>query len=327
MRFGTIGTGPIADTFYTAAAACPGFEPDAVYSRSRERALQFAVKYGCNRAYDDLAAFMASPRIQAVYVASPTSLHFAHAKAALQSGKHVLCEKPAATNSRELAELLAVAKEHNVLFLEASRHLFAPSFSILREQMQTLGPIRRVSFVYNQYSSRYDKFKAGVVENAFDPSFSNGALMDIGVYCVQLLIALFGPPAQVSSGAVKLENGLDGQGSILASYAGMLAELSYSKISDAVAPSVIQGENGALTFGLMIAPPSVTVVRRGGGVAELECRQKENNLNFEIDAFLHMARSPHGAEAARWHAVSQQSMALMDEVRAQQGIVFPGDSE
>lgn len=325
MRFGVIGTGFIVERFLQAAAHCENFVLDAVYSRAPQRAAEFAARCGAPHAHSHLADFFSSPHIDAVYIASPNALHCEHAIAAMRQGKHVLCEKPAASNARELAEMLAVASACGVLFLEASRHLHAPYIQTLRDALPELGTIRRVSFVYNQYSSRYDKFKEGVVENAFDPSLSNGALMDIGVYCVQLAVALFGEPQRISASAVRLANGLDGHGVIVAEYGGLLAELSYSKICDARTPSAIQGESGTLLFDPMAAPTFIRCIPRGGGPFDLPFDRRDNDMQYEIEAFLALAASP--ATARPYQDCSLASLRLMDEARRQQGIVFPADKQ
>ena len=128
--------------------------------------------------------------------------------------------------------------------MEAIRSIFTPGYQALAKHLPKLGTIRRASFHFCQYSSRYDKFKSGIVENAFNPIFSNGALMDIGVYCVHPLVRLFGMPEKIKTDAVLLENGIDGSGTILGVYKDMQAELVYSKISSSRIPSQIQGENG-----------------------------------------------------------------------------------
>lgn len=324
MRFGIIGTGPIVERFLQAAQPCATFALDTVYSRSPGRAAEFAARYGAPHSCCDLSGLFASPHIDAVYIASPNALHHCHAIAAMRGGKHVLCEKPAASNTAELADMLHVARECGVLFLEASRHIHAPYVQTLRDALPALSPIRRVSLVYNQYSSRYEKFKNGIVENAFDPSLSNGALMDIGVYCVQLMVRLFGEPRGINAHAVKLKNGLDGHGFILADYGQMLAELSYSKISDARTPSTIQGEDGALLFDPMAAPGYIRLNPRKGESRELSFPRYDNDMRFEVESFLAMAGEP--AHAGEYHDCSLISMRIMDEARRQQGIVFPADS-
>lgn len=194
IRYGTIGTNFIVDRFQEAAMENPGLHYSAVYSRNQETAGNFAAKYGVETTYTDLNAFACADDLDAVYIASPNSFHYEQAALLLSHGKHVLCEKPVTSNARELEHLIQLAGQNNVILLEAIRSIFTPGYQALAKHLPKLGTIRRASFHFCQYSSRYDKFKSGIVENAFNPIFSNGALMDIGVYCVHPLVRLFGMP-------------------------------------------------------------------------------------------------------------------------------------
>ena len=109
-------------------------------------------------------------------------------------GKHVLCEKPVCSNREELDILTQAAKEQGVVFMEAMKNVHSPGFYAMMDNLHKIGTIRRATIQYCQYSSRYDKFKNGIIENAFNPKLSNGALMDIGSYCIHFLASLFGKP-------------------------------------------------------------------------------------------------------------------------------------
>lgn len=110
-----------------------------------------------------------------------------------------MIEKTITSNLRELNELCQLAKENNVVIMEAMRSVYSPGFLAIKDAMKKIEPVRRVEFQYCQYSFRYDKYKNGIIENAFNPSFSNGALMDIGVYCVHPLVKLFGLPDEIKA--------------------------------------------------------------------------------------------------------------------------------
>lgn len=323
MRYGIIGSGKITESFLEAASRVPGFALTAVYSRSLERARERAARCGARYAFDDLSDLASCEAVDAVYIASPNCFHCAQSLLMLSRGKHVLCEKPAASNGRELSLMLDTAKQNNVILLEAVRNVLSPSLGIIQSQLPKLGVIRRVSLVYNQYSSRYDRFRQGIVDNAFDPSLSNGALMDIGVYCIALLIALFGEPRAISSHGVRLQNGIDGQGAILAQYEGMIAELSYSKISDAALPSVIQGEEGSLILPHITVGKTVELRLRSGEAEIIPCEPLDNNITHEIEAFERFAQEGTGHE--HYNLISWQTMSMLDEARRQQHIVFPAD--
>ena len=248
INFGVIGTNVITERFLEAGKDAEGFCLRGVYSRSREKAVDFARKHGADLAFDSLEDMASCKEIDAVYVASPNSLHASQSIQMLKGGKHVLCEKPIASNQREFEEMKKVALEKRRILLEAMRSVYSPGFQAIRENLHKLGKIRRVSFQYCQYSRRYDNFKKGIIENAFNPALSNGALMDIGVYCVHPLVSLFGKPEKVISSSLKLSNGIDGAGTILTEYPDFQGELLYSKITDSRVPSQIQGEEGSLVI-------------------------------------------------------------------------------
>lgn len=201
----------------------------------------------------------------------------------------MLCEKSIASNQREFEEMKKAALEKRRILLEAMRSVYSPGFQAIRENLHKLGKIRKVSFQYCQYSRRYDNFKKGIIENAFNPALSNGALMDIGVYCVHPLVSLFGKPEKVISSSLKLSNGIDGAGTILAEYPDFQGELLYSKITDSRVPSQIQGEEGSMV----------------------------------IREFLRLIREKRYSH--EYLENSQMEIELMDEVRRQQKIFFPAD--
>src|SRR5690625_7419769 len=99
--------------------------------------------------------------------------------------------------------------------MEAMKSTVTPAFLSLKKQVEKIGKIRRFVFHYNQYSSRYDKYKNGVIENAFKPELGNGARMDLGVYCIAPLVHLVGKPNSVVNNTYRLSTGAEGQGSMI----------------------------------------------------------------------------------------------------------------
>ncbi len=323
INFGVIGTNVITERFLEAGKDAEGFCLRGVYSRSREKAVDFARKHGADLAFDSLEDMDSCKEIDAVYVASPNSLHASQSIQMLKGGKHVLCEKPIASNQREFEEMKKVALEKRRILLEAMRSVYSPGFQAIRENLHKLGKIRRVSFQYCQYSRRYDNFKKGIIENAFNPALSNGALMDIGVYCVHPLVSLFGKPEKVISSSLKLSNGIDGAGTILTEYPDFQGELLYSKITDSRVPSQIQGEEGSMVIREIPDPQEVVLYYRDGRTETLEIPRTENNMVYEIREFLRLIREKRYSH--EYLENSQMEIELMDEVRRQQKIFFPAD--
>lgn len=323
INFAVIGTNKITDRFLEAAQTAGDFRLKGVYSRSREKAVSYAKKHGAQLAFDSLDELAHCREIDAVYIASPNSLHASQSVRMLENGRHVLCEKSIASNLKEFMEMRSAATKHKKVLLEAMRSVYSPGFAAVRDHLYRLGTVRRVSFQYCQYSSRYDHYKEGIVENAFNPALSNGALMDIGVYCVHPAVALFGMPRSVKSSSLKLSNGVDGAGTVLLEYEGMLGELVYSKISDSRIPSQIQGEEGTMVIEEIADPQTVMIYDRRGKKEILDIPKTDNNMVYEVREFIRLIRENGYEHPYLQH--SQMTMELMDEVRRQQEILFPAD--
>lgn len=323
VNFGIIGTNSITNRFLEAGQTVEGFCLKAVYSRSKERAEGYAKEHGADFSFDSLAEMAACKEIDAVYVASPNALHASQSIEMMKAGKHVLCEKTIASNRRELRQMIDTAMENQVILLEAMRSVYSPGFAAISENLPKLGRIRRISFQFCQYSKRYDNFKRGVIENAFRPELSNGALMDIGVYCIHPLVALFGMPKNIVSSALKLENGVDGAGTILVEYEGMQGELLYSKITNSKLSSQIQGEDGTMVIEQIPDPQIVTIYNRGGERDVLCIPKVDNNMCYEIREFLKLIKT--GQVTHPYLRNSEMELNVMDEVRRQQNLVFPAD--
>lgn len=313
IRVATIGTSMITGWFAAAAQQVPGIELACAYSRDANRAARLAAEWGMSWSSSDLAEVLSSPKIDAIYIASPNSVHGGQAAAALAAGKHVLVEKPATPTADEFADLVALARRQGVVLLEAIRNVYDPGWRAARELLPRLGVIRRVSLRKCQRSSRYDQVLAGERVNIFDPELAGGALADIGVYCVQPLVDLFGEPQRVLAASVPVLTGADGAGAALAVYPGFVADVSYSKITVSSTPSEIQGELGTLVIDRLTAPRRLRLEFLDGTTEEIGFDDTENNLRFEIERFV---AGVHGADITADQERSLASLRVMDAIRA-----------
>lgn len=352
MNFATIGSGKIVKNFLEAARKLPDFHYAMAYSRSMETAEKLKNEYGADYAVCSLSDIADSDKVDAVYIASPNSLHFSQAKMMLLSGKHVLCEKPACTNARQLRILERIADESSLLFMEALRHIYDPAASVIKENLTKLGSLRYADIHYMQYSSRYDKLKAGIVENAFKKELSNGALMDIGIYCTSLAAYLFGEPEDIKSMSQSLSTGADGEGCAMLSYEdGLLLQMSWSKICDDLSPSRITGEEGTMLIDSIANPNKVEIEYRSGEREliydkardalpwEQESNgpsisgQFQNNMVYELCYFIKTAEKlkncsdtePRPNYEKELEGVSRISMKTADAIRREQDMIFPDD--
>ena len=324
IRFGVIGTGKIVDNFLKSALTHENFEFVAMYSRSLEKAKDFGEKYGATKFFDNLESFSKCEDIDAVYIASPNSLHSSQAIMCIKNNKHVLCEKPMASNLREVKKMISLAEEKGVLLMEAMRITVLPNFLRVKENLHKIGKIRRYFASYCQYSSRYDKYKEGIILNAFKRELSNGSLMDIGVYCIHPMIALFGKPNGIVSQAVFLENGIDGQGTAMVSYGDTSGLIMYSKISDSKLPLEIQGEDGTILIDSILFK-NVKIIYRNGKEEVISIKQREDDMYYELDEFINVINNNEIDSMKNSHKNSLIAIELMDKIRSQIGLEFPAD--
>lgn len=328
VRFCSIGTSFITDWLMRAAPMTPDFQLKGVYSRSMEKARAFGEKYGVELYFDDLDQVGASEEIDAVYIASPNSLHCSQALKMIGYGKHVFIEKPIAANLRETKEILAAAKEKGVVAAEALRHTFNPGFDVLRECMGRLGKIRQTKITFAQYSSRIGSYLQGQQHNVFDHAMAGGALLDLGVYVVSFMTALYGAPKDIAARATFIggENGAkrsDGAGMILADYGDMTVCADYSKLNNGANRVEIAGEKGWLNA---VDTPNIyeiTIHLNNGETNHITLPHEAADMRFELRHFLDMVA---GKESPAWNQqISLDTMAVLDEARRQNGIVFPAD--
>lgn len=318
MRLGIIGTNFISDRLCEAAAMVDGIELYAVYSRKTDTGATFAERYGIGKVYCDLDDMLADGELDAVYVASPTFCHAEQSIRAMRAGKHVLCEKMMAATLPEMRLMRQVARKQGVVLLEAMRPAHDPAYDMIAESLPRLGKIRRATLEFCQYSSRYDRFKAGELTNAFDPRLKNSALADIGIYPLHVAVRLFGMPKSVHGASVFMENGFEGAGTVTLGYEDKTVNIVYSKISDSVNPSVIEGECGSLLINKISAPAELTLRLRGQEAERLPIVVPENNMIYELAAFRDMVAGERDAE--EYLQLTEMAQIVVDEVYRTAGI-------
>ncbi|MDR1980739.1 MAG: Gfo/Idh/MocA family oxidoreductase [Tannerellaceae bacterium] len=336
VRFGVVGTNFITDWVIAGARQDERFELAAVYSRTQETAAAFAAKHRIPHTFTSLEEMAKSPLIDAVYIASPNFLHASQSLLCMQHGKAVLCEKPFASNAKEAKQMIEASRTYRVALMEAMKPTLTPNFLSVKENLGRAGTIRRYFSSYCQYSSRYDKFKEGVVLNAFRPEFANGAMMDIGVYTVYPMVVLFGRPLKIEASGILLSSGVDGQGAVHFLYEGMNATVLYSKIADSFLPTEIQGEEGTITLDRVNRIGKVTYMRRlpsvpaGKGsqsiVEDISIATDKDEYYYEIAEFIDVVLSGRRESSVNTHERSLIVMEIIDEIRRQLNVVYPADS-
>ncbi len=325
IRFAVVGTNWITERFIDAAHESGKMRLTAIYSRKLEQAQAFGANYPVEHFFDSLEALAQSDVIDAVYIASPNSLHCQQSLLFLSHKKHVICEKPLASNLREVEQLVACAREHQVVLFEAFKSAHLPNFLILQQALPKIGKLRKAFINYCQYSSRYPRYLAGENPNTFNPHFSNGSIMDIGYYCVASTVALFGAPQSVLASATLLDTGVDAHGSVCLNYGDFDVVIGHSKVSNSDIPSEIQGEEGTLVIEKISEAQGVVLTPRGENSQVLTQPQHINTMLYEAQVFAELVEKRQVEHEGLENSLIVAS--LLTEIRRQTGVVFPADGE
>lgn len=206
-----------------------------------DRMKEDQAKYGIEKIYTDYDQALKETNADTVYVAVPNSLHYSFAKKALLAGKNVICEKPFTVKYDEFKELKQIAKEKQLILVEAITNQYLTNYKNLKQSLSEVGEIKIVSMNYSQYSHRYDAFKQGKVLPVFDPKKDGGALMDLNIYNIHFLVGLFGMPKKVEYHA-NIERGVDTSGILTLDYDNFKAVSIAAKDVAAPGTSLIEAE-------------------------------------------------------------------------------------
>ncbi len=324
MKLAVLGAGGIVPDFLEAASKIPRAEICAIYGResSRSRMLAYQAQYGIPHLYMDYGQLLEDRQVEGVYVALPNHLHHEFAKKALEAKKHAIIEKPFASNGRQARELVELAEKNGVFVFEAISNLYMPNYKKTRELVKGLGKVKVVQMNFSQYSSRYDKFKEGVVLPVFDPEQSGGALMDINVYNVHFILGLFGKPQKISYHA-NIERGIDTSGVLLLEYPGFQCVAVGAKDCQAPASISIQGEEGYL---YSTQPTNVydgfSLGKGRGETEDFALNGGFPRLYHELMAFVGMVEGRDGGLFCKASRHSLDVMDVLDEARRQAGVAI-----
>lgn len=287
MKLTVVGTGKIVEEALPIITATNGIQVQALVStpRSQEKAKALADHYQIQDLYTDLEEALTNPNTDTVYVATPNHLHYEMTKAALLAGKHVICEKPFTLKEAQAQELAEIAKRKQLILLEAITNLYLENFTVLKEELANLGDIKVVDCNYSQYSSRYDAFKEGVIAPAFDPEKGGGALRDLNIYNIHLVVALFGLPKTVNY-LPNMERGVDTSGILLMDYLDFKVVCIAAKDCSAEVRTTIQGNRGSLIVaGESNTLPQVQVTENGIEPRVINKNGSEHRMAAEFRVF------------------------------------------
>ncbi|MHC9537755.1 Gfo/Idh/MocA family protein [Dellaglioa sp. BT-FLS60] len=332
IKLGIIGTNWITGQFVDAAHESKEFKLISVYSRSEAKAKEFGKKYGASNFYDNMTEFFASDTFEAVYIASPNSLHFEQIKLAIEAGKKVIAEKPMVSNPTEMSEIQAVLEAHpeSQLF-EAARQIHQANFKIIEQKVADMATIQGATLTYMKYSSRYDAILAGEEPNIFSPKFSGGALQDLGVYVVYDAVSWFGTPLEVQYKPTLLPTGVDGKGVAILTYKDFSVTLNIGKTANSYLTSEIYGLKETIVMDNAAELNEVTY-RDGSDKEEMLSQfPAKNPMLAEVIDFAQVINQPNDeinqANYKKWQELSVTVNKVLFDLRQSAGIKFPADDK
>lgn len=328
LRFGTIGTSWITNSYIDGALDSGLWTLTAVYSRTLEKGREFGAKYGVETVFTDMEAMAQSDLIDAVYIASPNKLHAEHVRIFLENGKHVICEKPLSAHAKDVTALQTLAKERGLIYLEAIMFMHLPQRRLLEEALEKIGGVNVAKLDFCQRSSKYDAYLAGNLPNIFNPALETGALMDLGIYCVYPALYLFGMPERTQITAQLLASGADGSGIVAMQYPDKLVNLVYSKVGQAAANTDFQGNLGTVSVASISKLANIEIIYNDGS-RETVCGEepKYKLMGYEAKDFYRYITEPEAsaAEYAQCCALAYAVSDYMEQLRRDAGIRFPSD--
>lgn len=244
IKWGVLSTGKIAHKFAQALQATADAELYAVSSRSAEKAEAFAEQYGFEKHYGSTEDMLADQNVQAVYIGSPMSCHYADAVKCLNAGKHVLCEKTVTLCTKQLDELLKLAAEKNLFFMEAMWTKTLPHYRQAKEWVDN-GRIGRIKMIKADFVNMCE---GDPESRLFRSDLGGGALLDLGVYPLTFSMAFLGNEPQSITAAAHMKNNVDYDDAVILTYPDAFAAMTFGFDCKSENGASIVGESGTIVF-------------------------------------------------------------------------------
>ena len=322
IRWAMVGTGLMADLIVRDFALCDNTELAAIVTRSAKRAEPKFAEWGITPVplLESLDAALADPTIDLVYVAAPHSEHFWMTKAALEAGKHVLCEKAFTMDAAEARELVRIARERKLFLMEAMWTKFNPLMNELKARIAAgaIGELKLIETHFG-FNRPYDES-----HRLFDAKLGGGSTLDQGVYTTSV-IDWFADSEVVSIHArgELYPNGTDARAVTEFHYANGVVGIGASALNATFGTTArIAGSNAYIDVdGPFWSPVSATIYRFG---ARDTLDEERVEVGKDGAGYSHMIREVSQAIIdgktecqVRPLDESIKIMGLLDEIRAQ----------
>lgn len=322
LRWGILATGWIAEQF-TRDIQLAGLQVQAVGSRTPDKAQAFARQFDIARAHGSYAALVADPDVDIVYIATPHTQHLDAALLALQAGKHVLVEKPFALNGHQAAQIVACARARNLVVMEAMWTRFLPHMDRIHALIAAgaIGTVRSVAAHHRQRLPTDPGHRINARE------LGGGALLDLGIYPLSFAVDLLGLPTAIAAQARFTATGVDAEIATLLQHPGGTLSSTVSALDLAdTNTATVYGTQGRIDIDDVWYAPTTFTLRDGQGevVERYDAQVAGRGMQFQALALEASVRA--GQVSTRMPPEqSVQIMRMLDTIREQIGLVYPGE--
>ncbi len=322
MKIGILGAGSIAGVMATTLNGMEGVTCYAVGARDLERAQAFAETYHFEKAYGSYEELVKDEEVELIYIATPHSHHYEHAKLCIQHGKAVLCEKAFTRNTKEAEEVLALAKEKNVFITEAIWTRYMPARRLLDEVLAS-GIIGKPAMLTANLG-----YSIAHKERIIRPELAGGALLDIGIYPINFALMVFGNAIEkVTSTALLSDTGVDLQNSITFTYkTGEMAVLNSTTLAASDRQGIIYGDQGYIKIENINNCEDISVFNKQHELLQrVEIPKKITGYEYEVIAAIKAIKAGKIECEEMPHEETLKVMQIMDTLRKEWGVLYPGE--
>jgi len=319
IHWGILGCGRIAHKFAQDLLTIPTAKLSAVASRSFEKSILFGKEYNSVSCYGSYEELCLDNNVDVIYIATPHSFHFEHTMLCLNHSKSVLCEKPFALNSNQVAQMIGLAKEKNVFLMEAMWTLFLPHFQYVLNMVQSkeLGEITNLKADFG-YQFDFDP-----TSRIYNKKLGGGSLLDIGIYPVFAALSLIGFPDAIEANAKMSSTDIDENCDILFQYKdGATAQLYSTIIEKTNTEAIIEFENGIIIIHQQFHAPSSITVKTVKKVEHLKFNVSTFGYNYEAEHVTELLLNNKKESPIMSFDKSIQLIHLLDLIRGEIGLEY-----
>lgn len=323
IKWGIIGVGKIAEKFATDLKSVKNAQLHAVASSSSlERAQDFANRYNAPFAYDSYENIFQTPDLDAIYIATPHTLHADNTLLCLKHKIPVLCEKPFAMNLKQVQEMVESARKNDTFLMEAMWTRFIPAINKTLELIKegAIGQVRNIQADFG--------FNAPFLpeKRLLNPNLGGGALLDIGIYPAYLSLLILGYPSEVKAISNFGSTGIDETTSFILDFKNeATANLSCTLRSRTRTEALIYGEKGYIHIeGRFMEAKKITLYVTDQKPVKFNFPRKTFGYNFEIEEVNECLRAGKKESDKMPLTMSVKLISLLDEIREKAGIFYDG---